>query len=601
VAFIVAIAAVGLAIPAEAMLRNQFGVQVPAVPFFMAVLLAAWIGGLYPGLLATVLSILTLHFIVARPTWAAPSSTGDFTRIVLFALIGALVSLLMEASLRRRMEVWRHATDRTRAEARLELVLATIGDHLVAYDSQWRYTYVNDDGVKLLGKSRDELLGRNIWEVFPETVGNQYYQDVHRAAAEQRVVRSENYYQPWDRWFENYIYPSPDGVTVFSTDITERKQAEKEQQEAASRKDDFLAVLAHELRGPMAPLRNGLHILQRLVTNEPTAQRAVEMMDRQMRQLVRLVDDLLDISRITRGKLDLKCERLELTLALQSAIEACRPQLESQGHQLHFNAQAQDLWVQGDFARLSQVFSNLLSNAVKYSNPAGSIRIDVDREASQAVISIRDTGIGIPPDAIEKIFDMFVQVPAHVEYTAGGLGIGLALVKQLVALHGGSVSAQSEGIGSGSTFIVRLPLLEPALQTAQPAVAGATARVARRRVLVADDNTDAARSLAMLLEMDGHEVRIAEDGQAAVEQASAFRPQIIFMDIGMPNLNGLDAARQIRALPWGKDVRIIALTGWGQEVDRLRSQQAGIDHHLVKPVDGEMLGALLDEGDEVSG
>jgi PAS domain S-box-containing protein len=491
------------------------------------------------------------------------------------------------------IEAVRDITERKRAEARLECVLAIIGDHLASYDREWRYTYINDDGAAMLGKTKEDLIGKRIWDVFPEAVGNQYYRELQRAAAERRVIRSQHYYEPFDRWFENYIYPSQDGVIVFSTDISERKRREQEHGEAERRKDEFLAMLAHELRGPLAPLRSGLHIIQRTAQYEPTLQSTVEMMDRQMRQLVRLVDDLLDINRITSGKLELRREPLMLTAVVQSAIEACRSQIEEKEHTLELDIRSHDLRVDGDFARLSQVFSNLLSNAAKYTDHGGRIRVTVDADADRAIVSVQDNGIGIPPDALERVFEMFTQLPAHKQYTGGGLGIGLSLVRELVRMHGGTVHASSRGVGEGSVFTLRLPRMPVVVPPQSQQASALPAPEAKHRILIADDNIDAARSLALLLGLDGHDVRTAVDGREAIDVAREFKPRVILMDIGMPNLDGLEATRRIRAEPWGKDIKIVALTGWGQDVDRQRSSEAGADGHLIKPVDNATLMDLL--------
>jgi PAS domain S-box-containing protein len=693
---VVAVVSVAAAIPVESLVRSAWGIEVPALAFFFAVLFAAWIGGLYAGLLATVLSALALHLFISPPTWAAANAVSDANRLLWFLAGCLMLSVILESSYRRHrralqqaafldeahdaliawrfpgvitywnraaerlfgfskedalgrsveellgaqpraevneklrkegrfegemsyttrdgrvltiesrmtlstdldrrpivIEAARDVTDRKRAEARLECVLAIIGDHLASYDRDWRYTYINDDGAAMLGKKKEELIGKRIWDVFPEAVGNQYYQEVHRALAERRVIRSQHYYKPFDRWFENYIYPSSDGVIVFSTDISERKREEQAHGEAERRKDEFLAMLAHELRGPLAPLRSGLHIIQRTAQFEPTLQSTVEMMDRQMRQLVRLVDDLLDINRITSGKLELRREPLMLTAVVQSAIEACRSQVEEKEHKLELDIRAADLRVDGDFARLSQVFSNLISNAAKYTDHGGTIRVTVEGDADRAIVSVHDSGIGIPPDSLEQVFEMFTQLPAHKQYTGGGLGIGLSLVRELVRMHGGTVHASSAGVGQGSVFTVRLPRLPAAAASKSEEISPQSSEPPRHRILIADDNIDAARSLALLLGLDGHDVVTAEDGRRAVEIAREFRPRVILMDIGMPNMDGLEATRRIRAEPWGKDIKIVALTGWGQDVDRQRSSEAGADEHLIKPVDNATLMDLL--------
>ena len=362
--------------------------------------------------------------------------------------------------------------------------------------------------------------------------------------------------------------------------------------EADERKDEFLAILAHELRNPLAPLRNGLQILKRQTEASATIAQTISMMDRQMTHLVRLVDDLLDVSRITRGKLELRQRKLLLTEVLDSAVESTRAFIESHRHELNFHIHARNLLVDADPDRLAQVFSNLLLNAAKYTDDGGSITLGLDQDNGEAVITVQDNGVGIPPQALERVFDMFSQLRSDDVRRAQGLGIGLSLVRTLVQMHNGTVRAFSEGLGRGARFTVRLPLAEGRVM---PDVA-ATPEIARKRgqrILVVDDNTDAATSLALLLEMEDYEVCTAADGEEAVEQARIFEPQIIFMDLAMPKLNGLEAARRIRALPHGKPVRIVALTGLGQPADRQRSHSAGMDHHLTKPVSFDALQSVL--------
>ena len=362
--------------------------------------------------------------------------------------------------------------------------------------------------------------------------------------------------------------------------------------EADERKNEFLAVLAHELRNPLAPLRNGLQILKRQSEAGAPILSTVSMMDRQMTHLVRLVDDLLDVSRITRGKLELRRRKLLLTEVLDSAVESTRAFIELHRHELNIEIRARDLLVDADPDRLAQVFSNLLLNAAKYTDDGGRITLSLDQENGAAIVAVQDNGVGIPPQALERVFDMFSQLRSDDVRRAQGLGIGLSLVRTLVQMHNGTVRAFSEGPGQGARFTVRLPL---AAGPVTPDVTAAPLVTQRRgqRILVVDDNTDAAASLALLLEMEDYEVCTAADGEEAVEQARIFEPQIVFMDLAMPRLNGLEAARRIRALPNGKPVRIVALTGLGQPADRQRSHNAGMDHHLTKPVSLDALHSVL--------
>ena len=384
-----------------------------------------------------------------------------------------------------------------------------------------------------------------------------------------------------------------------SIDITERHRAEQALLEADRRKDQFLAVLAHELRNPLAPIRNGLQILRLRAGADGGLQNTLSMMDRQTSHLVRLVDDLLDVSRITRGKLDLRRHRLLLTDVLASAVEGSRIFIEARGHELTVDVHpaAEGLLVDGDPNRLAQVFSNLLSNSAKYTDLGGRIALTLVRENNEAVVRVQDNGIGIPPQALDQVFEMFSQAHTHEARADGGLGIGLSLVRTLVQMHHGSVAASSEGPGTGSTFTVRLPIAEPCAEAAAVTksvpMAHALGPQRGRRILVVDDSADAAASLSTLLEIDGNELRTAANGEEAIEQAREFCPDLIFMDLCMPRMDGLEATRRIRALAQGQAALIVALTGWGQEVDRERTRSVGMDYHLVKPVGPEDLQRIL--------
>jgi signal transduction histidine kinase/ActR/RegA family two-component response regulator len=365
-------------------------------------------------------------------------------------------------------------------------------------------------------------------------------------------------------------------------------------QDADRRKDEFLATLAHELRNPLAPVRNSLHILRLAGSGDPTVGRGRAVMERQVNHLVRLVDDLMEVSRITRGKIALRRERTELSRVLRTAIETSQPLLEAAGHVIEVDLPDEALPLDADPVRLAQVFANLFNNAAKYSEHPGTIRVRARRDGDAVAVSVRDEGIGIDPDMLPHVFEMFTQVDGFHRRSQGGLGIGLTLVRSLVGLHGGSVSAHSEGIGCGSEFVVRLPLAVGAAVEANKPEA-APAAPAPMRVLVVDDNQDAADSLGVLLDFLGYDVRVAHDGHAALAVAAVFAPALVLLDLGMPEMDGFEVARRLRAIPGGTDLVIVALTGWGQDEDRQRSQAAGFDHHLVKPTDLEALQSLLAE------
>lgn len=506
----------------------------------------------------------------------------------------ACIGSMLQSARRREEAARREAIEQTEQQALAEraALLESITDAFYALDRDCRFTYLNQRAVDHFGATRERLLGQVVWDVFPVTRGTVFQQEYERALQQQRSVSFETVSPLSNRWLEVRAYPTQQGLTVYFRDVNDRKLAEEQLRQADQRKNEFLAILAHELRNPLAPLRNGLHILKLRADADPTVSQTVNMMDRQMTHLVRLVDDLLDVSRITRGKLELRQRKVLLTEILDHAMESVRAFIESHRHQLSVEIRARNLLVDGDPDRLAQVFSNLLSNAAKYTEAGGHITLSLDHENDEAVIAVQDNGVGIPPHALEQVFDMFSQVRSGEVRGAEGLGIGLSLVRTLVQMHSGTVRAFSDGPGRGARFTVRLPLAEePVMSAVTAPISAVQNRV--QRVLVVDDNTDAATSLALLLRMEDYEVCTAADGEEAIEQTRTFGPQIIFMDLAMPRLDGLEAARRIRALPQGEHVRIVALTGWGQEADLQRTRDAGMDHHLTKPVSLDDLQSVL--------
>jgi signal transduction histidine kinase/CheY-like chemotaxis protein len=381
------------------------------------------------------------------------------------------------------------------------------------------------------------------------------------------------------------------GAVNVLLDISDRKRTEDTLRLADRAKNEFLATLAHELRNPLAPLRNALDILQRKAQENAELQPEIGVLDRQLRTMTRLVDDLLDVARISGDKLDLRRERIDLGDVVRVALETAQPLVEEGGQTLSVNVPSEPVLLDGDLTRLAQAAGNLLTNAVKYTDHGDRITLTAMREGSEAVIRVADTGIGIPPDMLPRIFDMFMQLPAPPERQRSGLGVGLTLVKRLVEAHNGSIEARSEGAGRGAEFVLRLPAAADARSRPSwaTATADASAMYPSLRILVVDDNRDSADSLGMLLELMGHQIRLAHDGVHAVQMADEFRPDVVLLDIGLPRMNGCDAARRIREQPWGRDMLLIATTGWGQETDRHNSKAAGFDHHLVKPVDATSL------------
>jgi CheY-like chemotaxis protein len=377
-------------------------------------------------------------------------------------------------------------------------------------------------------------------------------------------------------------------------DISDLVQAEHALRETDQRKDQFLATLAHELRNPLAPIRNALQLM-RMKTSESQQQWAQEVIHRQLAYLTRLVDDLLDVSRITRGRITLAREPLDVATLINRAVETIEPLLQEREHKLTLQIPPDPLRVDGDSTRLTQALGNVLGNAAKYTERGGRIDLLCTRQGTDVEIRIRDNGIGIPGDLLPRIFDLFTQLDRRSDHALTGLGIGLALVRRLVEMHGGSIIAFSDGAGTGSEFVIRLPLLGEEVVYADDKgdAQDDNAPSVPRRILLADDNVDALESLATVLRLRGHEVFSAPNGALALETAARHMPEVALLDIGMPLLDGYEVARRIRAEEWGKGVTLVALTGWGQESDRRRSQEAGFDTHLVKPLDLDQLTALL--------
>ena len=378
--------------------------------------------------------------------------------------------------------------------------------------------------------------------------------------------------------------------------LAERARAEESLTVADQRKDEFLATLGHELRNPLAPLLTALHLLKAASIQEPVVVRVSAVMERQLNHLMRLVNDLLEVSRITRGLIEVQRELLDLAFIVHSAIDTSRPVLDAAGHQLSVELPTEPVTLYGDAVRLTQVLANLLTNAAKYTNTGGHIWIRVRKEGDRVIVSVRDNGIGIAADQLASVFDMFTQVDRSSRRAQGGLGIGLTLVRSLVAMHGGRVEARSEGLGSGSEFVVELPVLAGAWRVRPSDESKTVKKLPRRRILVVDDNCDAAESLGELLSLLGATVCVVHSGREALDTLDSFAPDSVLLDIGMPDMDGYEVARKIRSTAHHGDVLLIALTGWGQEHDQRRSLGAGFDHHVVKPPDIDKLRDLLTTG-----
>ena len=504
---------------------------------------------------------------------------------------------------RAEEELTRVTKESDRRKRLYETILSATPDFIYVFSLDHRVLYANGSLVDMWG------VGDPVGKTFSEIGYEPWHAEMHgreidTVRATKLPIRGEVPYSGTNgRKIYDYIFVPVFGVdgeveAVAGTtrDVTDRKAMEEELRDSDRRKDDFIALLAHELRNPLAPIRNGLQVL-RLAEGDPTMLAdARRMMDRQLSHMVRLIDDLLDISRINRNKMELRRSRVALADVLSSAVETAQPQIDYEEHELSLTMPAVPVYLDADLTRLAQVFSNLLTNSAKYTPRGGRIWLSASRHAGHVEVSVQDNGIGIPSASLVRIFDMFSQVDRTFERSSGGLGIGLALVKGLVEMHGGSVTAASEGEGRGSTFTVMLPALTEHSDPVHPLpLDAARINAPRRRILVVDDNQDGADSLAMMLCLTGNDVVTANDGIQALEQAERFRPEVVLMDIGMPKLDGLEATRRLRQQPWARDIRIIALTGWGHEGDRERSCEAGCNGHLVKPVNLDDLESLLAE------
>lgn len=499
------------------------------------------------------------------------------------------------------LELERVTAESERTRRLYETVLSATPDFVYVFSLDHRVLYANESLIRMWGKGRDGAIGKTFLEIgYEPWHAEMHDREIDQVRATKQPIRGEvPFTGTGGRRIYDYIFVpviGADGeveaVAGTTRDVTDRKESELALEESDRKKDEFIALLAHELRNPLAPIRNGLQVL-RQADERSVRERAQQMMDRQLGHMVRLIDDLLDVSRIGQHKLELRRARVTLSEVVECAIEAAQPAIDSAEHELIVTLPSRPVYLDADLTRLAQVLSNLLANSAKYTSRGGKIWLSAERMTQSIEITVKDNGIGIPEESLPSIFDMFSQVDRSIERTTGGLGIGLALVKGLTEMHGGTVVARSGGDQQGSTFVVTLPTVEVDARDAAAPAASAMATPVVRRVLVVDDSLDGAQSLGMMLELGGHEVALAHDGVEAIARAAEFRPDLILMDIGMPRLNGLEATRRIRQEPWGQTLRIIALTGWGQEGDREQSREAGCDGHLVKPVALDELQRIL--------
>jgi len=476
------------------------------------------------------------------------------------------------------------------------VVFAPVRD-ATAQITDFRFVFLNTAAAEVMRVRSDEYVGRKVRDVLPRAWDDRARFDMYVEAIERNEVRQVERQSVVDantNWYHIVASPLDGDLAVWFADVTARKIQERELVEADRRKDEFLATLAHELRNPLAPIRQAATILRNENAGDAQKRWSSNVIERQVQHMSVLLDDLLDVSRITHGTLQLRKQHSDLQSILGAAVETARPLIDERHHHLALDV-PDGLQVNGDPLRLAQVLSNMLTNAAKYTAPNGSIRVKAWQHDGTLSISVEDNGIGIAPEELPKVFGMFAQVRSAQEHAAGGLGIGLALAKGIVELHGGRIEAASAGAGKGSRFTVHLPNNAPGTTAAAaPAAIRAGNGQSHRRILLADDNRDAAETLAILLRLEGHEVELAHDGKEALRSFEAGRHDVALLDIGMPNASGYEVARQIRARPEGKHVLLIAITGWAQDGDKLESREAGFDHHLAKPIEPDALIHLLE-------
>jgi PAS domain S-box-containing protein len=590
---------VGIAFIVRGWLQPVMGQQSFAI-FLGTVLVAAWIGGVGPALTALVLLHIAHAYWFQTPTGLWQPTMASVVTTSAYYLVGIMVGFLSQtrAAALQRARDQRHEAISQREQ--LHTTLSCMADGVLVADVDGRLTLMNPAAESMTGWNLAEAHGKPWWEVF--SIRHEEGQDcvaspIDRVVQGRRVVHEHMPLQLTSRTGRTFpiaysAAPVEDldghitGVVLIFRDESERRRTEVALRNADRRKDEFLATLAHELRNPLAPISMGLELLKLSRDDPEAAEEIRSMMQRQTLHMVRLIDDLLDVSRITRGKLELRKSAVELADVVRNAVEATRPLLEESEHTLAVHLPDKPLLLYADANRLTQVFTNLLNNAAKYTPREGRIELTAEQMSAEVSVTISDSGIGIPADKMDCVFDMFAQINESSEFGHTGLGIGLTLVKRLVEMHGGRVEVESRGRNLGTTFRVRLPAFpEPlAMANGRPQGSQIVCSKIKRRVLVVDDNTDALESLSRFVTLMGNEVQRARDGLEALEVARSFNPDIVLMDLGMPNLNGYEAARRIRQEPWGREMALVATSGWGQDEDRRRTAEAGFDRHLVKPI-----------------
>ena len=537
----------------------------------------------------------------------------DGSRFWASVLITALYDA--DGDLKGYSNIIRDLTERKRTEQSLLTVVNSVIDGIITTDESGKIESFNPAAQRIFGYAAHEVIGQHVQLLTTEPFHRE--EDEPAAGSSARLGQAKLIgvgREVVGRRKDGSAFPMDLAVTSFRMgerryftgivrDITASKRMEQEMRdrlaelaEADNQKNDFLAMLGHELRNPLAPIRNALHILKMPGASAKAVAQAREAMERQVQHVVRLVDDLLDVSRIMRAKIDLRKEATHLATIIHSAVETAQPVIDAQGHELTVSLPKRKIPVEADVVRMAQVISNLLMNAAKYTDHAGRIWLTIERDGPDAaLIRVKDSGIGIAPELLPRVFDLFVQGHRSLARSQGGLGIGLTLAKNLVEMHGGTISAHSQGIGQGSEFVIRLPILankrvDPGHQTPPKST---HIQGPARRILVVDDNVDAAELTATLLTMWGHEVRTLHDGPSVLTAVESFHPELILLDIGLPGMSGYDVARELRQRPEGKGIVLAAMTGYGQDKDRSQSREAGFDYHLTKPLDPNLLEAFV--------
>jgi PAS domain S-box-containing protein len=609
--YALALVAVLLAVAVRVLLNPMLAQEGVAV-FLLAALITAWLGGIGPAFASLVLLHAVHGYGFQDPPRMWEGDLASVITTVLYYLLVVMVGFLSQA----RGAAVRSARDEhveaVSQREQLHTTLSCMADGVLVTDVDGRLTLLNPTAEAMTGWSMADAAGKPWWEVLSirRDDGQQDVESpIERVLHERCVVHEKMPLVLTSR--TGRVIPiaysaapirhadgQTTGVVLIFRDESERRRTELALRNADRRKDNFLATLAHELRNPLAPIAMGLELLD-LSADDPQSTAEIRaMMQRQTQHMVRLIDDLLDVSRITRGKLELRRGQIAIADVVRNAVEAAQPLIEENRHELTVDLPDRPLLMYADANRLTQVVTNLLNNAAKFTPREGRISLVAENAGSDVVLTVSDSGIGVPADKIDYIFDMFAQINDGSDSGRAGLGIGLTLAKRLVEMHGGSIEAQSRGKNLGTTFRLRLPALpepeRPSPHRDAPQRRDLS-RSPKRRVLIVDDNADALESLCRLVSLMGNDVRRAHDGLEALEVARTFRPDIVLMDLGMPNLSGFEAARRMRQEPWGGGLSLVATTGWGQDDDRRRTAEAGFDRHLVKPIAVDSLREVLSD------